>query len=185
MDQKELNRIGKFISLILRHKPEIINLKLDKRGYGNVDDLIKGINLSKEIKYTITKDILKSIVDSDDKTRFSYSDDGRKIRANQGHSIDVDLGYEKMLPPNTLFHGTSSKSLESIYKSGIEKRNRHAVHLSQNLDTAVKVGSRHGSVVIIEIDSKKMYEDGFDFYKSDNGVWLVDHVPVKYFKLVF
>ena len=171
--EKELNRISKYITLLLRHKPEKENLVMDKNGYVPVKQLISRLDINNtELDY---------IVDTDIKTRFSYSTSKEKIRCNQGHSINVDVELKEIKPPDVLYHGTSWKSVESIFKNGIEKRDRMYVHLSADLNTAEKVGLRHGKVYIFQINTKKMYSDGIKFYLSENGVWLVDYIDPKYF----
>lgn len=173
------NKLSVFISLILRHRPEVINISLDKYGYANVDELIKGVNNSGK---KLTREILEDIVKTDNKNRYSFNEDKTKIRANQGHSINVDVGLKMAIPPEILYHGTAEKSLDYILLDGIKKMNRLYVHLSDNLETAKKVGSRHGKPVVLIIDAKKMVEDGYNFYLSDNKVWLTDFVPKKYIK---
>lgn len=173
------NKLSVFISLILRHRPEVINISLDKYGYANVDELIKGVNNSGK---KLTREILEDIVKTDNKNRYSFNEDKTKIRANQGHSINVDVGLKMAIPPEILYHGTAEKSLNYILLDGIKKMNRLYVHLSDNLETAEKVGSRHGKPVVLIIDAKKMVEDGYNFYLSDNNVWLTDFVPKKYIK---
>lgn len=175
------DKLSKFISLVLRHKPELANIALNSRGYANVDSLIKGIN--KTGRY-IDLDILKDIVASDKKGRYKFNEDMTKIRANQGHSLDyIDLELESVKPLDVLYHGTATKNLDSILKTGLKKMNRNHVHLSDDLKTASQVGQRHGELVILEVNAKKMYEDGYEFYLSDNKVWLTDAVPVKYIKI--
>lgn len=175
------DRLSVFISLVLRHKPELANITLNSRGYTDVDSLIEGIN--KTGRY-IDLDILKDIVDSDKKGRYKFNEDMTKIRANQGHSLDyINLELESVKPLDILYHGTATKNLDSIMKNGLKKMNRNHVHLSDDLKTASQVGRRHGELVILEVDSKKMYEDGYEFYLSDNKVWLTDAVPVKYIKV--
>lgn len=173
-------KVSKFISLILRHKPEEIGLKLDKYGYIKVDDLLKCM-INKG--YNITIDDLNRIVVEDDKQRYSYSDDGMYIRANQGHSIEVDLSLENKEPPKYLYHGTTTRFLDSIMDKGICKMSRQYVHLSEDIETATKVGLRHGELVILKVSAKEMYGNGFDFYLSKNGVWLTDEVPVGFFEV--
>lgn len=178
MNNKEkYERLSVFISLILRHKPEVIGLTLDNQGYLEIDKLIEGIN--KSGRY-INEQILTDIVNSDNKQRYSYNEDKTKIRANQGHSIPVDLGLQVHHPPEYLYHGTSEKCIERIMKEGLNKQSRSHVHLSDNIDTARDVGGRRGKPVILLINSEKMYKDGYEFYLSENGVWLTEEVPVKY-----
>ena len=168
--------LSKFLSLILRHKPEAIGIKLDKHGWANVDELIK--KMSKE-KY-ITKDILEHIVEHDEKQRYSFNEDKTMIRANQGHSINVDVELEEKEPPEILYHGTATKFVEGIEKEGLKHQSRLYVHLSKDIVTARKVGIRHGVPVIFEVKAKEMFNDGYKFFISANGVWLTDHVPTKY-----
>ena len=176
-----LTNISKFISLVLRHKPEEANLVLDKFGYARTSELVAGVKK----KYPeFNKDILIKIVETDDKQRYSFKDNGKLIRANQGHSFPVDLGLEAQQPPLLLFHGTSTKYLDSIMEKGIISKSRQYVHLSKDVDTAHTVGLRHGAgTVILVVSAEQMYKDGYKFFLSDNGVWLVDEVPTKYFTL--
>jgi len=175
MTEKDLTRTGRFLSLILRHDPAKVGITLDSHGWANVDELLKGMN--------ITSEVLNAIVDTNNKKRYSFNENKTKIRANQGHSIDIDLGFEAEEPPDVLFHGTATRFLKLIFRDGILKMKRHHVHLSGDELTALKVGERHGNPVILRVDAKKMYEDGHIFYQSDNGVWLTDIVEPKYLKL--
>ena len=179
----DLIKLSKFISLILRHKPEIINLKLDSKGYVDTDLLITNIN--ENSNYEIDFEILKQIVDTDDKQRYSFNEDYTKIRANQGHSINVDVGLEVKQPPDILYHGTSSNYIFSIIKNGINSKSRMYVHLSKDIKTAINVGKRHGNPVVLEINAKRMYKDGIKFYLSKNNVWLTKYVPSKYIKIKY
>jgi putative RNA 2'-phosphotransferase len=180
---KKVNKeqIGKYLSLILRHKPETIGIELDSHGWASVDELIDGV---KKTYPEISFAFLKEIVSSDNKQRYSFNDDKTKIRANQGHSISVDLELKPVCPPDILYHGTGEKYVNSIDSEGLIKKSRQYVHLSADTDTAKKVGIRHGKPVIYSIDSKKMYEEGYSFYLSENGVWLTNDVPVQYLKKV-
>lgn len=180
--RRELVGVSKFLSMVLRHKPETIGLVLDGEGWVSVQMLLdnaeiyqKGNNFE-----PLTKEILDEVVDTNEKKRFEYSDDGWKIRARQGHSVEVDLKYASTTPPEFLYHGTAKRFLPSIRSKGIGRQKRHHVHLSDNFDTAVSVGKRHGEPHVLRIDSKKMFDNGFDFFKTDNGVWLVDDVPTTY-----
>ena len=175
--EKEINNLSKFLSLILRHKPETIGIELDENGWINTDLL-----LAKSIQhnYKIDLETLKIIVETNNKKRFSFSDDFAKIRANQGHSLDIELGYLPTKPPRILYHGTAEKNLNSILLHGLEKRDRHHVHLSQDIETAINVGKRHGKPIVLEILSEKMYNNKFDFFLSENGIWLVEKVPTIY-----
>jgi len=172
------DKLSVFISLILRHKPDVIDIHLDRFGYADTKELINGIN--KHGQYKIDIDTLVKIVNEDKKTRYSFNEDKTKIRANQGHSIDVQVELKELTPPDILYHGTAEKSLENIRKDGITKRSRLYVHLSSSDDIAIEVGRRHGKPVVLEIDAKKMIEDGFKFYLSENKVWLTEVVPNQY-----
>ncbi|EKQ57628.1 MULTISPECIES: RNA 2'-phosphotransferase [unclassified Clostridium] len=177
MINKEDMRISKFISLILRHKPEEIGLKLDDYGYIKTLDLINGL---KRKGYKVTFSDIERIVDEDNKQRYSFNGDKSKIKANQGHSIAVNLELKSVEPPKVLYHGTATRFEEIICKEGIKKQSRQYVHLSADIETAAKVGRRHGELVIFEIDSSQMYKDGYKFFLSENKVWLTDYVPIKY-----
>jgi putative RNA 2'-phosphotransferase len=173
---------SKYLSLILRHRPDLIGIKLDEAGWVKIDILLKAIKANGDKSWS--REILEEVVRNNDKKRFSISEDGKRIRANQGHSVDIKLGYEPTEPPSCLFHGTVGKVLDSIWDNGLQKMKRHHVHLSADIETAKKVGSRRGSPIVLMIDATRMYEDGHEFYLSDNGVWLVDHVPSQYFSIV-
>ena len=179
ISEKENIKTSKFLSLVLRHQPELIGLELDENGWANVDELIKKTN-----DHGITLDLgtLNHIVDTNSKKRFAFSESLDKIRASQGHSLEINLGYPEKVPPEILYHGTATKNVESILKSGIEKRDRNHVHLSSDVETAIKVGQRHGKVFIFEVHAEHMHNDNFKFYISENGVWLTDNVPAKYLK---
>lgn len=164
--------ISKKISYILRHNPSSINIDMDKHGYVAVDELIS--------KLDIRFDQLKAIVDTNNKKRFSFNKDLSKIRASQGHSIKVNMGLEPIKPPLILYHGTSIENKKAILENGILKMNRNHVHLSADTETALTVGSRHGKPYIFKIYAFVMCQDGFDFYISENDVWLTNYVPPKY-----
>lgn len=170
-------RISKFLSLVLRHNPELIDVILDFNGWTNLDELIVK---SQSKLPTLTREQVLEVVASNDKQRFALSDDGKRIRANQGHSVKVDLDLKPQTPPDVLYHGTATRFLDSIMKDGLTSQSRNHVHLSKDRDTAVKVGSRHGKVIVLLVDSKKMATDGIEFILSDNKVWLTDSVPIKY-----
>ena len=169
---KNYTKASKFLSLILRHKPEKIGIKLDEHGWAKIPEILKGMDL--------TMNDLEHIVDTDEKRRYSFNDDKTLIRANQGHSIPVDLELEPVQPPEYLYHGTVGQFLASIQKEGLLPRSRQYVHLSADLETAVKVGKRRGKPVVLQIASGKMHQDGHVFYISENGVWLTDAVPPQY-----
>lgn len=168
--------ISKFISLILRHKPEAIGIKLDEHGWAAVNELLKGINKT----HSLTEEELEEIVRTDKKQRYAFNEDHTLIRANQGHSVPVDVEPEEAKPPQYLYHGTGEKFTASIEKQGLLPKSRLYVHLSGDADTAIKVGSRHGRPVVYMVLAGKMAEDGFRFYRSVNGVWLTERVPAKY-----
>ncbi len=178
-----LTSTSRFISLILRHKPETIGITLDEHGWADVQALIDGINAIG--KYHLDMELLEEIVRTDEKQRYSFSEDRTLIRANQGHSIPVDVELEEKTPPDVLWHGTGEKYVSSIDGQGLIPKSRLYVHLSVDIDTARKVGSRHGKPVIYKIDCKKMVEDGYHFYISANQVWLTKEVPAKYLKKQF
>lgn len=166
------------MSLVLRHKPETIGIALDEAGWVGVDVLLMAM---KTKGHVLTVEQLEGIVASNDKQRFRLSDDKSRIRANQGHSLKLDLQLKALEPPETLYHGTAIRFIDAIEKEGLQKQNRHHVHLSKDKETAYSVGSRHGKPVILSIASGTMHQDGYLFYCSDNGVWLVDNVPFEYF----
>jgi len=175
MSKNKIKNVSKFLSLLLRHKPETIGLNLDENGWADIDELI---SKSKEI--ALTRALIDEVVADSDKQRFIIESD--RIRANQGHSIVVDLEFKAVCPPDKLYHGTATRFLDSIMQGGLTKQQRLHVHLSKDIETATAVGKRHGKVVILEVNSKKMFEDGYEFYLSENGVWLTDVVPVEYLK---
>ena len=174
------NSTSKFISLILRHKPETIGITLDEHGWADVQELIDGINHAGG--HSLDREILEEIVRSDEKQRYSFNEDHTLIRANQGHSIAVDVELEEKMPPDVLWHGTGEKYVESIDAIGLIPKSRLYVHLSSDIETAKKVGSRHGRPVVYEIDCRKMAEHGYRFYESANHIWLTREVPVIYLK---
>lgn len=171
-----LRETSKFISLILRHKPEAIGITLDEHGWANVDELIAGISKTQPIDMAM----LEQIVAEDEKQRYSFNDDKTLIRANQGHSIPVDVELGEKEPPEVLYHGTGEKYVDSIDIQGLIPKSRLYVHLSSDKDTAVKVGQRHGTPVIYIVNSGEMFRDGYKFYQSVNGVWLTKKVPLSY-----
>ncbi|MBS1636684.1 MAG: RNA 2'-phosphotransferase [Bacteroidetes bacterium] len=174
---KDLKHISKFLSLILRHKPEEIGIHMDANGWVSVDELIEKCNTH---NHKLTFDLLEEVVFTNDKQRFTFSDDYMSIRANQGHTVQVDLQLDAQQPPEYLFHGTVAKFMDAIRENGLLKMQRQHVHLSKDLETAVKVGSRRGRPIILKINAAAMHLDGYTFYHSKNGVWLCHEVPVKY-----
>ena len=171
-----LKSTSKYISLILRHKPETIGISIDEHGWANVDELIAGVNKTQPLDMAM----LEQIVAEDEKQRYSFNEDKTLIRANQGHSIPVDVELEEVEPPEILYHGTGEKYVASIDEKGLIPKSRLYVHLSPDEVTAKKVGQRHGKPVIYTVKSGEMHRDGISFYRSVNGVWLVKAVPVKY-----
>lgn len=163
-----LKSTSKYLSLILRHKPEVIGITLDEHGWADIGT------------HECNLEILEEIVRTDNKQRYSFNEDKTKIRANQGHSIKVDVELEEKEPPKYLYHGTGEKYVSSIEKLGLVSKNRLYVHLSKDFNTAINVGSRHGKPIIYKIDAKAMYDDGYKFYLSKNNVWLTKSVPIKY-----
>ncbi|MEO1524159.1 MAG: RNA 2'-phosphotransferase [Planctomycetota bacterium] len=176
--KKTIVATSKFLSLILRHQPETIGVTLDPEGWLDIDTLIRQANKHGR---ELSKELIQVVVAENDKQRFALSSDGLRLRANQGHSIrSIDLDLQAVAPPEILFHGTIEKFLTSIRSRGLLKQNRNHVHLSADRDTAIKVGSRRGKPVILEVRATEMHRDGHDFYRSENGVWLTDHVPPSY-----
>ena len=171
--------ISKFLSLVLRHKPETIGIDIDENGWAEVSQLIEKSNKQ---GVDIDLEILTAVVTNSDKKRFCFNDIKSKIRANQGHSLKIDLGYTPKQPPQILYHGTGVKSVTSISVTGLNKRSRHHVHLSSDIETAINVAQRHGKPFVFIVLAEQMYLDKFQFFLSDNGVWLTKGVPVKYLK---
>ena len=171
-----LNKTSRFISMILRHKPGVIGITLDEHGWADVSELIEGVNKV----HPLDMETLEEIVRTNEKQRFSFNEDKTKIRANQGHTIPVDVELEEKVPPEVLYHGTGDKYVESIDCTELEPRQRLYVHLSTDKDMAAKVGQRHGKPVVYRVNSGQMVKDGYVFYLSVNGVWLTKAVPVKY-----
>lgn len=172
-----MSRDSKFLSRVLRHEPELIDLQIDAQGWVWIDELLRRL---KKAGRGLSRDHLLEIVEANDKKRFTISEDGRRIRAAQGHSIDIDLGLPAVAPPDTLYHGTAAQSLDKIFESGLNPGRRRQVHLSPEPETATGVGRRHGKPVVLRVDAAKMHADGCVFYRSDNGVWLTDSVPAAY-----
>lgn len=170
-------RLSRFLSLILRHNPEKIGLNLDDHGWTEVNHLLERLAANGK---TTTREQLDHVVKTNDKKRFRYSDDGTQIRANQGHSINIELNLPPSTPPELLYHGTASRFYNSILEKGLNRGNRQHLHLSEQKETAIAVGTRHGKPIIFRVKSAQMHHDGYQFYRSDNGVWLTESVPVHY-----
>jgi putative RNA 2'-phosphotransferase len=172
--------LSKFLSLVLRHQPATIGLTLDEHGWVSVTELLAALNAHGK---RVDRALLEAVVADNDKQRFAFSPDGQRIRANQGHSVAVELGYTPQTPPETLYHGTAERNLASIRAQGLLKQQRHHVHLSANADTARQVGQRYGRPVVLVVNAGEMSRQGHTFYQSDNGVWLTDAVPPQFIQL--
>jgi putative RNA 2'-phosphotransferase len=170
-------KLSKTMSYILRHHPESAGLTCDSAGWVNVQDLLRGLRSQ---GHQVKRSDIEQVVQGNDKKRFTLSENGQRIRAAQGHSFKVDLGLEIQIPPDTLYHGTPRRSLDSIFEQGLKPMKRHAVHLSPDTETASAVGARRGKFVVLKIDTGQMHKDGHVFTRSENGVWLTDHVPSSY-----
>ena len=174
-------RTSKFLSYVLRHNPAEIDLELDENGWASITQLISNANAKGK---DITRELIEQVVITNDKQRFAISDDGKMIRANQGHSVKIKLDLEPSVPPAVLLHGTAEKNLGLITSCGLNKMSRHHVHLSECKKTASAVGRRYGKLVLLEVDTIKMISDGYEFFKSENNVWLVDSVPSQYINIL-
>jgi putative RNA 2'-phosphotransferase len=180
MNEKDKKKISKFLSLILRHAPEVVGLSLEENGWVSVEKLIRAcIDYGKPITFAE----LKEVVETNDKNRFAFNGDETKIRASQGHSVAVEIEFEKRTPPEILYHGTAEKNVGVIFAEGLKKMSRHHVHLSSDTETAKSVGVRYGQPVIFQVDTKAMLAEGFEFFVAANGVWLVESVPPQFLKI--
>lgn len=177
MSPEQTTRASKFLSLVLRHQPKTAYLTLDSAGWTDVEDLLRGCA---KARHPLTRKQLQHIVETNAKKRFEFSADGTRIRASQGHSIQVDLAYESQVPPELLYHGTATRFLDSIRAQGLLKKERHHVHLSAETRITMEVGARHGKPALLTIRAAAMSTAGHTFYRSTNGVWLVEHVPVEF-----
>ena len=180
MEKERATRISKYLSLVLRHNPAAAGVTLDAEGWVSVEDLLAGAALHGN---SFTRVELEEVVHSSDKQRFILSLDAQRIRANQGHSVSVDLGLTPETPPEVLYHGTVERFLSSIMAMGLAKGSRHHVHLSPDVATATRVGSRRGKPVILRIAAESMHSAGYQFFCSANGVWLTERVPPEYISL--
>lgn len=180
MSEKQKTKLSKFLSLVLRHRPEAVGLTLEENGWVGVEALLEALA---ENGRPTTRQELVEVVETNDKKRFSFDDDQTKIRANQGHSLGIELEFEEKPPPKILYHGTAEKNLRMIEKTGLKKMKRHHVHLSADEETARRVGIRYGRPVIFRIDTEKMLREGHRFFVSANGVWLTDEVPPRFLEL--
>lgn len=177
MTEKQTVRASKFMSFALRHSPESAGLRLDEAGWVEVTKLLGGISRSKG---RFTLDELKHVVATNEKKRFEFNDDETKIRASQGHSVKVDLQYEEQTPPELLYHGTATRFLGAIQAAGLQKMNRHHVHLSAETAMTLKVGARHGKPSLLTIKAKEMHAAGHTFWLTTNNVWLANEVPPEF-----
>lgn len=179
MDPERLIRISKTLSKHLRHSPDAIGLELEPGGWVGVDDLLRGLQSR---GFRVTRAELDEVVAANDKRRFAFDATGGRIRAQQGHSVEVDLQLEPAIPPDLLFHGTPERNLEAIFREGLVRGNRHHVHLSGDIPTAIRVGARRGRPAVLKVDARGMSEAGSVFYRSGNGVWLTDRVPPEFLR---
>lgn len=181
MNARDLKKVSKRLSYILRHRPDSVGLELADGGWVAVDALLDALNQSGK---TLSLDLLEKVVVENDKQRFEYSEDRFRIRARQGHSADVDLGYEPADPPHVLYHGTAARFLKPIFEQGLIKGRRHHVHLSTDRETMLQVGARHGKPVLLEIDARQMVTEGHRFFVTGNQVWLTDCVPPEFLRQI-
>lgn len=181
MEQRKNDiRLGRFLSLVLRHDPAAAGITLDENGWADVRKLLAGVKRSGR---PVNMDTLERIVRENNKSRYSFNEDHTKIRANQGHSVNVDVGLKEQIPPQCLYHGTATRFLDDIMKRGITRGSRQHVHLSDETDTAVQVGGRHGKPVVLQVDAAAMARSGHRFWRSENGVWLCEEVPAEYLRI--
>lgn len=181
MNNSRLVKVSKYLSWVLRHNPEQIGLKLDPNGWVVIEQLLKA---AKNHNFPISQKELNYVVETNDKKRFSIDSTYSLIRANQGHTVKVDLKLETAIPPDILYHGTGNNLIDSIQKTGLNKMSRHHVHLSKDITTAINVAKRKGTPVVFSVNAMAMYKDGYSFYLSANEVWLVDEVPSKYLQII-
>lgn len=174
MDQHSRTKISKFLSYVLRHDPDSIGITLDSSGWVAVETLLAQCAAHDR---AVARAELDEVVRTSEKQRFAFSADGERIRASQGHSIEVDLAYMPTDPPAALVHGTVESALDAVRERGLAKMSRHHVHLSADEATAMAVGGRRGKAVLLRVDARGMHEAGHAFFLSANGVWLTDHVP--------
>jgi putative RNA 2'-phosphotransferase len=172
-----LTRESKFLALVLRHNPGKIGIELDSAGWVSVDTLLAALRRHGR---ALTRDQLDRVVAENDKKRYEYDESGTRIRASQGHSVDVDLGYAPAEPPPIVYHGTAAASVEAIFREGLKPGRRHHVHLSADTETATRVGARHGRPAVLIVDAARMRAAGHVFFRSTNGVWLTEHVAPEY-----
>lgn len=181
MDPHNLKPISKSLSYVLRHRPDSVGLELEAGGWIRVESLLDAFRKAGK---TLSAEILQQVVADNDKQRFEFSDDGLRIRARQGHSVDVELGYEPAIPPSVLYHGTATRNLDSIFAQGLLKGRRHHVHLSTNKETMIQVAMRHGKPVLLIVQSQQMHTAGHEFFITGNNVWLTEHVPPRFISVI-
>jgi len=177
MNDKERKKRSKFLSLVLRHQPDRIGIELDEAGWVDVEVLMTALNRHNK---GMSRSTLDEVVRTNDKQRFSFNENGTRIRANQGHSVAIELGYEPATPPEILFHGTPQQFVDAIAEQGLKKMNRHHVHLHIDVETSTAVGQRRGKPVLLKVRALDMYQAGHEFFVTPNDVWLTDHVPAEY-----
>ncbi|MFF4600862.1 RNA 2'-phosphotransferase [Amycolatopsis sp. NPDC001319] len=177
MDEKQMIRVSKRLSRHLRHDPSAIGLTLDAAGWVGVDELLAALRLH---GVRVSRAELAEVVERNNKQRFAFDESGRRIRANQGHSVTVELGLERLTPPEVLYHGTATRFLPAIYREGLRPMRRHAVHLSAAVETALAVGARHGRPVVLRVAAGAMAAAGHEFQRSENGVWLTAAVAPEF-----
>lgn len=180
-EARKTKKFSKALSYVLRHNPESVGIVLEEGGWTEVDLLCKAMNCPGRV---FTREILEQVVADNDKQRFEFDSEKTHIRARQGHSIEIDLQYDPIKPPEILYHGTAIRWLESIFEQGLIKGNRHHVHMSTNRETMIAVGARHGKPVVLQIDAKGMHANNHQFFLTGNSVWLTDHVPPQYLTTV-
>lgn len=181
--KNQVNKASKFLSYVLRHKPDAIGLTLDTNGWASIESLIvqaKPDSSNPELNPELNRELILEVTKQSEKQRFAISDDGKRIRANQGHSVNIDLALKPTEPPSILYHGTATRFLDSILAEGLKAGSRQHVHLSTDIDTANAVGQRYGKPIILKINALAMFEQGHEFYVSENGVWLTESVPEKF-----
>jgi putative RNA 2'-phosphotransferase len=181
MENNRVVQISKTMSKALRHNPQSLGLKLSESGWVSVNTLLEALNRK---GFSVTQAELEEVVELNDKQRFAFDHNQENIRASQGHSVPVELGLVALKPPEILFHGTNQNAISSILESGLSRMKRHHVHLSADTQTAHRVGSRHGKAIILKVRALEMHRAGYEFFCSQNGVWLVDTVPTKFLEVL-
>jgi putative RNA 2'-phosphotransferase len=181
MQPQELKPISKSLSYVLRHRPDSVGVKLEEGGWITVAALLHAFQQAGK---RLSAEILHEVVAQNDKQRFEFSEDGLRIRARQGHSVEVELGYEPATPPSVLYHGTATHNLDSILQQGLLKGRRNYVHLSTNKQTMIQVAMGHGKPVVLAVQADQMHAAGHEFFITGNNVWLTEHVPPKYIAVI-